>query len=274
MSGLHYVFVKHHRESDTHHSTRYLLCFESRYAADEIFRTLQNIKDSSGSQVFKFKRASSQLWSYDIGSRGYLDIFDHIPVEYHHRLHSTYLTKTFGGIDNTIIPNPVIGPDWVSGNEFFIRNRRQPNLYWYVHNDHRIHISEYRRTKFIIRGTEFGDEKKVFIRSDPITIEPVSFAEKVFPWKPFVLGDLASRSATPGNATPTTEGESSDEGRMFVTKELNSQLGISLSKEVWKFGDLFSNFGVVWEGEGDISEKPKFSLAVYTESGGDEWELV
>ncbi|KAF8253335.1 hypothetical protein K440DRAFT_657311 [Wilcoxina mikolae CBS 423.85] len=270
MSGLHYVFVKRLPRNE-----RYLLCFESRYTADELFRTLQNVKGSDGNHIFKFKRVSSQLWSYEAGSASiaYPYIAQYIPAEYNYRYCSIYLTHETG-VDSAVVPNPIIGPDWVSGNEFFIRNRRQPDLYWYVHNDHRIHISEYRRTKFLIRGTEFGDEKKVFIRSDPITIEPVSFAEKVFPWKPFVLGDLASRSATPGNATPAAEGESSDEGRMFVTKELNSQLGISPSKEVWKFGDLFSNFGVVWEGEGDISEKPKFSLAVYTESGGDEWELV
>jgi hypothetical protein len=196
----------------------------------------------------------------------------HIPVEYNYGFCSIPLpipTDYNGTRGWPVIPNPVTGPDWVSGNSFFIRNRRQADLYWYVHNDHRIHISEHRRTKFLIRGTEFGDEKKVFIRSDPITIEPVSFAEKVFPWKPFVLGDLASRSATPG-----AEGEGANENQMFVTKELNSQLGISRSKEVWKFGDLFSNFGVVWEGDNSISEKPRYSLAVYTESGGDEWELV
>jgi hypothetical protein len=76
MSGLYYVIMKFYRESESHYVNRYphLFCFESRYAADELFRALQNKKDLSGSHIFNFNRVSPQFWCYDYGAEGIISV--------------------------------------------------------------------------------------------------------------------------------------------------------------------------------------------------------
>ena len=146
---------------------------------------------------------------------------------------STWLAGTGAGCDWPILANPTIGPDWVSGKTFYIRDRRQPNLYWYYQYQG-IVISTDRRTKFRIKDEDYDDER-VLIRKDKVTIEPV--------------GSLG---------TPIG---------MYVTKNGDGEnLRVGPTREVWTFSDLFDSVGVTWSISGT-------QFATSLPDLGDEWEL-
>lgn len=129
-------------------------------------------------------------------------------------------------------------PDWVNEGTYFIRNKRQPRLYWY-HFEGAIHISDTQKTKFRVRGTAFEKgEKKILIRSDEVEFRPLD----------------KSQLRTP-----------------YLTKEHGSNMvRISWDARVWKFGDLVGGFGTTWEKKGDTVHE---LLTCATDEEGDNWEL-
>lgn len=152
-----------------------------------------------------------------------------------------------------IIANPVSGPDWVSGGDFFIRNRRQPDLYWNIHDIH-ICTSVQRRTKFRIQKVKVEGEREpvIIIREDMVTIQVIP------------------ESVTSGAVA---------DGSIYVsTGNSNNRLALTHVETKWKFGELVNKkVGVRWE---DEKKSPTESLAAkpylmyMINGGGDEWELV
>ncbi|KZT33516.1 hypothetical protein SISSUDRAFT_1066095 [Sistotremastrum suecicum HHB10207 ss-3] len=90
---------------------------------------------------------------------------------------STILQDAAGASRPWHFIQPVDGPDWTNGSTFFIRNKRQPSLYWSVSEvtqDAAIVISDTQKSKFRISGVDLDpkDREKVLIRSDRVTISP------------------------------------------------------------------------------------------------------
>lgn len=166
---------------------------------------------------------------------------------------SILLLHDRGSREWPMIQNPVHGPDWVSGGDYFIRNRRQPELYWHVHDAH-IHTSSHQRTKFHIEKVKTRGEREpvVLIREDMVTIRAIP--ETVTSWA------VANGS--------TYVSINSD----------NTQLSLVKNEVTWKFGELVNGkVGVRWENEGGAREDStdaKAFLVQMTSGGGDEWELV
>lgn len=138
---------------------------------------------------------------------------------------------------------PVIqGRDWVHGRTYFIRNIRQPNIYWFHNGNPEGHILalESQRTKFRVCGTEFGSgEKKVLIRSDYIKIS-------------VARNDVGSPELYP--------------------RPQNNRLVCTVDSRNWKFKfqDLLGRFGTAWEMNGG----GLVEYVTWSEDGDqDEWEL-
>lgn len=89
------------------------------------------------------------------------------------RIMSVLLPYAGGGADWPVIPI-VEGPDWVSGKTYFIRNKRQPELYWYYSGGY-IEVSRIQKSKFrideegAIGGVE-GGEPIALIGSDIVEV--------------------------------------------------------------------------------------------------------
>lgn len=151
------------------------------------------------------------------------------------------------------ITNPVTGPDWVSGGDFFIRNRRQPNLYWNIHDTH-IRTSVQRRTKFRIQKLKVKGEREpvIMIRKDTVTIQAIPET-------------VTSAAVAAGSIYVSTEGP-------------GGRLVLSPVETKWIFGELVNkNVGVRWEDEKNTLEESlatKPFLVQMLNGGGDEWELV
>ncbi|KAK4169611.1 hypothetical protein QBC43DRAFT_351663 [Cladorrhinum sp. PSN259] len=255
MSGLYYVFIKwlpSNTDSAARHG-RYMLCFASRYDADEFYLEL-----SKSHHITGLGRSSPQFW-YDTSEKW-------------ERIHEAQLamSRSFkqivssslvndgkdGGRGFPMVPNPVTGPDWLSGNCFFIRNRRQPSLYWTVHDDH-IHAMKNERTKFRISlASSSSGAKRVMTRKDQVTVRVI--------------------------AETTTSEFVRREGEHYVG--INSgRLTLSKSKFDWNFENLVcSGIGVRWEPEPQVgddasdndSESGENEPILWSmEDGADEWEL-
>ncbi|KAF8247303.1 hypothetical protein K440DRAFT_551430 [Wilcoxina mikolae CBS 423.85] len=252
MSGIYYVYMKFDREDNTLRADygRHLLHFESRWAADELFRALQDVKNTSGVAIWKLTRNTPQFWCYDTVNDGdpwwSINEFQRrntVP-EFNYRFGSTILNDAASGRDFPVLPNPAIGSDWVNGNAFFIRNRRQPELYWFVRSN-KVYISNTQRSKFIVRGTDFNKtDKKVLIRKDKITIQAVA---------------------------ETVEDQDTTVSTYVAPNVDTSRLDVGNIKGDWTFADLFENVGAIWlDNSGVTYQRAKYM----TNDGGDEWELV
>lgn len=151
-----------------------------------------------------------------------------------------------------VIPNPVSGPDWVSGGDFFIRNRRQPDLYWYL-NDTYINTSTQRRTKFRIQRTTPGKrEPTIMIREDKVTIQ--------------VIPETITSGVAANNII-----------FIAVGGPRGNSLQLTNFQREWTFGSLVNkDIGVRWADERgqDQAETAKSLLVYLPHGGGDEWELV
>jgi len=238
--------MKYARETDTLRADygRHLLTFRSRWAADELFRGLQALKTTAGANRFtKLVRVTPQFWCYDTTEGDpwwtIIRVQRENPLpEFNYKFMSVILGDADSGRNWPVLANPVIGPDWVSGKTFYIRNRRQPQLYWY-YQDYLIVISTSHRTKFRIKDEEY-DEERVLIRSDKVTIEPVG-----------TLG------------TPIG---------LYVTKSGDGQkLTAGSTRQIWTFSDLFDSVGVTWASESGFASGTQFATSL--PDLGDEWEL-
>ncbi|KAF8971237.1 hypothetical protein BDZ97DRAFT_1914236 [Flammula alnicola] len=275
MSGLFLVLVKCPQAEAEAESTmvssahgRFLLQFESRYVADELFRALQDMRFESDPQVlgritlrvpWKLVRISPQFWCYEFNRQGYA-VNGVSQFERDHRSFETFNAKftstrlTHRGseavvVKYPIIPDPVFGTDWLNGNTFFIRNLRQPELYWFVLDDV-IRVGKDHRSKFCVRGTAFNaDDKKVLIRSDKITIEAVP--------ETIIRTSYIPRNAITPQRYPIS-----------LVQEETPKLRIGDRPVQWLFGDLFLHIGVSWDW------RTQSQYATYMPNGGgDEWEL-
>ncbi|KAG0635465.1 hypothetical protein HOY80DRAFT_443222 [Tuber brumale] len=246
MSGIFYVYIKYIRETDTRRADwgRHLLTFESRWAADELFRGLQTLKNAAGANRYsKLQRVNPQLWYYDTidGDPWWTIIYvqreNGLP-EFNYKFMSVILGDADSGRNWPVFSNPTIGPDWTSGKNFYIRNRRQPDLYWY-RDSGRVVVSTTRRTKFRIKDVD-DDSERVLIRKDKVTIEPVDG-----------LGDTAG---------------------YYVAKGVEGQkLIVGLVRETWQFSELFDGIGVTWSAEEGFVTGTQFATSA--PDAGDEWEL-
>ncbi|CEL00669.1 hypothetical protein ASPCAL00267 [Aspergillus calidoustus] len=261
MSGLYSVVFKW--APATYHDneilSRNVLCFSSRYDADEFYRQLQTLKYNNAQFMTRLSRSSPQFWTYDSNHNGdavyflfkwqLMSNFKNVVTLLNNSSYQAYMYS---------LPNLVTGPDWLSGDTFFIRNRRQPNLYWWVHDTH-IHTSEQRRTKFRIQKTPGHDDttiagscKPVLIRKDHVHVG--------------VVTETVTSSAVTG-------------GAQFVsirdTKNKSNSLTLDNKPYLWIFGELLQQkVGVRW-GDEIPEEKGQMKplLVFMPNDGGDEWEL-
>ena len=246
MSGIYYVYMKLTRENNTLRADygRHLLTFRSRWDADELFRSLQDLKTAASATRFTaLQRVNPQFWCYDaIEGDPWWTIVnvqrENVLPEFNYKFMSAILADAAVGRDWPVLANPTIGPDWVSGKTFYIRNRRQPSLYWYSENS-LIVISRYRRTKFCIKDKSY-DGERVLIRKDEVTIQPV--------------GSLG---------TPI--------GKYVIKSGDGEVLTVRSTRQVWNFSDLFDSVGVTWADETECSPETQFATSL--PKLGDEWEL-
>ncbi|RPB02011.1 hypothetical protein L873DRAFT_572517 [Choiromyces venosus 120613-1] len=245
MSGVYHVFMKYTRETDTLRADygRHLLTFESRWAADELFRGLQSLKTAAGAKRFTtLTRVSPQFWCYDTVAGDpwwtivYVQRENALPA-FNYKFMSVILADAAVGRDWPILCNPTIGTDWVSGNTFYIRNRRLPGLFWY-RSGGRLVLSTTRRSKFLITDSDVDDER-VLIKTDNVTIMPVGYLNLPF-------GEYVYKNAD------------------------GAKLSIGGTKQVWLFSDLFNSIGATWASETGFADGTQFAISA--PKGGDEWE--
>ncbi|KAK0635984.1 hypothetical protein B0T17DRAFT_517809 [Bombardia bombarda] len=266
MSGVYYVYLKVHVKGQEGNWARFQLCFPSRYDADEFYRTLQVAQlVNPSSYIEGLVRTSPQFWCYSNSNWHHLVNIQRngLVNEFRERIITTLLNDGDGGTRGfTIIPNPVTGPDWLDGGCFFIRNRRQPDQYWFVHNNH-LHTSESRRDKFCITVS-----KPATIRGHPQQRQPEG---------PLVL--IREDSVTVSVVLETTASTTVTRDNKYISiengRDCTSVLVVNHIPYVWKFGELMCrSIGVRWEDERDAygRELPMPLLKPMT-YGADEWEL-
>ncbi|KAL7276573.1 hypothetical protein RUND412_000415 [Rhizina undulata] len=241
-----FVYMRWHREthSDTSRLGRILLTCESRYIADEFFRALQTVQGSDGRLLYSLMdRKTPDLWYYDtpndnrwdqivniLGTPGLLSQFKPTVM--------VMLMNDWGGRDWPVIP-AVSGPDYVHNGTFFIRNKRQPNLYWYSFEGS-IRVSDRQKTKFRIGSSTIEQSlQKIMIRDEEVEIRT-----------------LDNRS------NPS-----------YVTRGSNGSSVLQVcsdTSERWPFRNFQGRFGTTWEDRGHGVQE----FVRYTEGeDGDEWEL-
>ncbi|KAI5842236.1 hypothetical protein BZA05DRAFT_412418 [Tricharina praecox] len=261
MSGLFYVFLKWTKAADNNASAkhgRYLLTFSSRYEADELFRDLKDLQSGNRHLFPVLIRTSAQFWCYD-SPESWESILRFQMRNDLPQFKNTFMTQLLPNGDGNstwpIIQNPELGPDWISGGEYFIRNRRQPNLYWYVWAN-QIRTSVSRRTKFCITRTgTFSDADRapvVLVRLDKVSVRAVA------------------ETLTPGAINPDNR------KYVSVSERPTNHLEMSAKDTHWEFGTLVNKVvGVMWDTCSDATWESEVPLVTYMPGGGgDEWELV
>ncbi|RPB06888.1 hypothetical protein P167DRAFT_540516 [Morchella conica CCBAS932] len=248
--SLYYVYMRWLRKTDERSGSwaRQLLTCESRYVADEFFRACQDLKDNRGQPRFtKLERSTPQFWIYDTTDsepwNALVDILckSPLPASVEGRVMSTLLHD---GVGREWPVAPVAaGRDWVNGNTYFVRNIRQPNLYWFDDgsNPGILYISNGgNKTKFRVVGTDMGSVKRVLIRSEVVRLEiPQS-----------------------GNS-PTRH----------LLCDYNNRLVCASGGGGWtfKFGDLLGRFGTRFIGKNQLGI---YGAVTWGEGNDpDEWEL-
>ncbi|KAK4248984.1 hypothetical protein C7999DRAFT_30515 [Corynascus novoguineensis] len=254
--GIYYVVLKlisPNKEASARWG-RYHLSFPSRYDADEFYRTLQTLKRGDVPYFTNLSRHSPQFWGYD-SVDGHNSIYNVLVQglvdDFRERLSGSFIHNFDNGAFSAI-SNLVNGPDWLDGAYFYIRNRHQPSLYWWVQGQ-RGHASERRRTKFRIQLCEkvpgINEKLKspvVLIRKDRVYVEVV-----------------------PEAGMPT-------ESRKYLGIVDNCVM-LSSTAYPWIFENLLcKQIGVRWRGEkaqsGDDVSKDPFLMPI-GEPGAEQWEL-
>ncbi|KAA8915047.1 hypothetical protein FN846DRAFT_770585 [Sphaerosporella brunnea] len=251
-TGVYYVFLKWastNNAVEAANNGRFMLCFNSRFDADELFRAMQGLLMANRDPLFTvLDRRSPQFWCFTSpeGYGAFWNFQNRNELPQFKNVFSAILLNDLGGRDWPVIPNPIAGPDWVSGGEFFIRNRRQPSIYWCVYaDDAHLYASDTRRTKFIVQTTASNlRNPAVMVRDDKVTIQTI----------PETIGNVACDCVSAYVAIGDPKGNS---------------LTLSNVAYEWKFGGLLNkNVGVKWESD-DTARLMHMPLR-----GGDEWELV
>jgi hypothetical protein len=260
MSGIYHVYAKYSSGDQTRSAIygRYLLTCNSRYDADELFRAMLDLRINGSPFFTKLTRQSPQFWSFD-GLRAHDCIMaiqkEGLVRDFMDLVSAVYLSNGDQTVNWSTVPNQVTGPDWVSDGTYFIRNRRQPNLYWWVHDTH-IHTSEQRRTKFRIRHEIpiSTSQPSVLIRKDKVTVAAVT--------------------------ETVTSASVKENGAKYVSirkiRGKSNCLVLATTPQTWVFGDLINGqVGVRWgnEIEEEKDQSPKPLVVFAPDGGGDEWEL-
>ncbi|KAL2195535.1 hypothetical protein P885DRAFT_78977 [Corynascus similis CBS 632.67] len=264
--GIYYVLLKSispHKETCVKWG-RYHLSFPSRYDADEFYRTLQTLKRGGVPYFTSLSRHSPQFWGYD-SADGHDSIknvmLNGLVEEFRERLSGSFIHNFDNGTFSAI-PDMVNGPDWLDGGYFYVRNRHQPSLYWWVHGQH-VHASEKRRTKFRIQLCEkvpdINENLKspvVLIRKDRVHVE--------------VVPEAGMPTAVTGSRKYLGIPEPLSQGRVNCVM-------LSSAAYSWTFENLLcKHIGIRWrdetaQGGAGVSEDPL--LVLTEEPGAEQWEL-
>lgn len=220
---LYYVYVHLNSPSlgvENFCDYRYILTCESRYQADEYFRAFE--------ARMRLKRISAQFWEYENveSLRNTITQAANIDSSIHKGIMLSSLPKM--GERNGFVQVPAeAGRDWLSGRAYFIRNVRQPDIYWYhpAGGEDRILASRWQKTKFFVRLAEADENEKgtVLIRSDRIRISTIS---------PQAMGMLVRMG---------------EDNRMVMVKPSAVAVGVAGSDKDFRFKDLLGTFGTEWE---------------------------
>lgn len=243
--SLYYVYMKWYRPSMelTNWAGRQLLTCESRYAADEFFRELQTVSGAQGRRFTLLERVTPQFWRYDTEAGPETAIidtlrFNAISDASKGAIMVTHLWNTADR--NWVIAPSVPGPDWVFNRSYFIRNIRQPELYWFYPGSGRILASRTQKTKFHIASQATLPSKSPIIRSDSMIISIASNSD-------------GSRS--------TSNYVNTSDNKLRVTSDITD----------FRFDSLLQMFGTTWENNaaGALHE-----YITWSSGGGlDGWEL-
>jgi hypothetical protein len=251
--SLYYVYLRWYKEKDSRCGqwARQILTCESRYVADEFFRACKELKDNRGRSRFtRLERNNPQFWLYDTTDGDpWMSLFDILganlgmPDSVKGRIMPTLLHD---GPSRIWDAAPVIpGRDWVHNCSYFIRNIRQPELYWSLDpSSSTILVSDKQKTKFRVSAVQFGrdDKNKVLIRSDIVRLS--------LPNNPAAVGATA---------------------HVRVATDSGVICGADAGEFTFRFGDLLGNFGSKWAAHpaGDARE-----FLTWSEQGEqDDWEL-
>lgn len=244
--SLYYVYARYHPTIPTNPPLvhRYLVTCASRDHANAFYRHFL--------PRMRFSRVSAQFWAYDPvdAAFGILQTLDD----------PTLTDDIRRGIMISRLPEPDIttgwvqapvqaGRDWISGRTYFIRNVRQPDVYWYYPGcgDERILASRWQKTKFFVRMSDAdeGETGTVLIKGDKIRVTTASGEGK---------GMVVRRG---------------DEGRVVVVKPSAKEVATAVGD--FTFGELAGAFGTEWEcGDG---EGPGMGVPCECVTWGDRAEM-
>ncbi|KAI5839470.1 hypothetical protein DFP73DRAFT_561060 [Morchella snyderi] len=248
--SLYYVYMRWFSKANQGSGSggRQLLTCESRYVADEFFRACQDLKDNRGHPRFtRLERSAPQFWIYDTADEqpwtALVDILNKspLPASVEGKVMSILLND--GMYRDWSIAPVVPGRDWVNGNMYFVRNIRQPDLYWFDNGAGQLYLSNGgHKTKFRVVGTDLGSDKRVLIRSDFVRLE-----------------------VPQTNDSPTKHIRSEGNNRLACTTAGGGDWK-------FKFGDLLGKFGTRWIGRDALGIHGAVTWGE-GEDQADEWEL-
>lgn len=262
--NLYYVYVKWDPDNSPSNGAilgRWLITCESRQTADRFFRALKDLTVTGGVPWMRLKRNTPQFWTFAPTDSDYnapmTALTSKVPT-FNSVLSITLLPNSNSGVPITPFQPLTVGPDWLSDGSFFVRNKRQHELYWAIAMSENVYVnvSQTHRTKFRITGRNLkpGD---VMIPEDDVIIT------------------LAEKQCTSCGGTC---GCSSGPRTIYVSIN-NSLLTISNSSPPpMRFGDFFGVFGTVWDDTKiSVFQNDPVGAAQYVTYGevdlGDEWEL-
>lgn len=244
--SLYYVYVRLSRPAELPNLNcgRYLLTCASRYHADEFFRANQN--------RLGLARVSPQMWTYTVGGEMGLHAVlkdESLPFETKEPIIMSWLQNGDIRIAWSIVA-PLAGREWVSGQAYYVRNIRQPEVYWHLPGAGRnVVASRKRKTRFWVRAVGAAVEGSLYlVRSDRVRmVTQGAGGGKV------VLRRMAAAGMGGHVVSGVAEAEVEGAGMEFA------------------FGDLLGGFGTEW-----ADEESDVEFVTWVQMGGlrgDDWEL-
>ncbi|KAM7219524.1 hypothetical protein V8F06_005079 [Rhypophila decipiens] len=280
MPGLYKVIIKWHAPSNQASEQHgedpcdYVVLFSSRYSAECLYRLLQLSKDDKTSKLRfpNLSRSSPQLWCHSAKDVSFI----HSVFKFHRRPgtvgyepYNKHVIEATQVIPSQHIPfyapcHLTTGPDWVDGGTYFIRNRRQPKIYWAVlprgsmYRNRLICATSNNKTKFRIALDREELSQAMMESQGPLILTNTGIVTVNVVWE----------SAPDSVALP---GDESYVGLLDTHPDFRSipKLGLVDRKCTWVFGDLLCNM----VGEVYLPSVGACGLGKMTQGGHDEWEL-
>ncbi|KAI5842138.1 hypothetical protein DFP73DRAFT_608415 [Morchella snyderi] len=243
--SLYYVYVRLSRPAELPNlnAGRYLLTCASRYHADDFFRANQ--------QRLGLARVSPQMWTYTVGGEMGLHAVlkdASLPFSTKEPIIMSWLQNGDIRIAWSVAA-PLAGREWVSGQAYYVRNIRQPEVYWYLPGAGReLVASRKRKTRFWVRavGAGEGEGPLYLVRRDRVRmVTQGAGGEEV----------VLRRGAATGMGGETVCGVAAAGGA-----------GMEFA-----FGSLLGGFGTGW-----ANEESDVEFVTWVQGGGlggDDWEL-